>query len=325
MKINPLYRGLLDKSVASILSAIEIYNKPDFQYREETFAILAVNAWELLFKAYILKKSNYNKRSIYELEPAQLKNGQPSPTRKKIALNRCGNPKSISIFTAISILEGQKQIPKNLKENVDALIELRDNAIHFYNTNSISRQIQELGFACIKNYLSIIKRWDIPINVSKYNFYLMPLAYVDEKKLIDSTLTDEQSKYISLLQHKLKEQDNNDDFDIAISIKLDFQKGNSIEEAINIKYDPNGVPIALSEEDVKKRFPHTYAEIVKKCKERYSDFKFGKIFNERMKLLKQNDKLAYNRKLYPNNPKSQIATLYNAGIIRELDKFYTRK
>ena len=55
MKINPTYRSLLDKSVGSMLSAIEIYNKPNFQYREDTFAILSVNAWELLLKAYICK------------------------------------------------------------------------------------------------------------------------------------------------------------------------------------------------------------------------------------------------------------------------------
>lgn len=67
MKTNPLYKGLLDKSIASMISAIEIYNKPDFQYREETFTILAINAWELLFKAHILKLNNYKTRSIYEL------------------------------------------------------------------------------------------------------------------------------------------------------------------------------------------------------------------------------------------------------------------
>jgi hypothetical protein len=42
---------LLDKSVSAMISAIEIYNKPDFKYREETFAILAINSWELLLKA----------------------------------------------------------------------------------------------------------------------------------------------------------------------------------------------------------------------------------------------------------------------------------
>ena len=47
-KRNHLYVSLIDKSLSSMLSAIELYNKPDFSYREEAFAILAVNAWELL-------------------------------------------------------------------------------------------------------------------------------------------------------------------------------------------------------------------------------------------------------------------------------------
>lgn len=60
MKVNKTYRSLLDKSIGSMLSAIEIYNKPNFQYREETFAILAVNAWELLLKAYYLRLNKIN-------------------------------------------------------------------------------------------------------------------------------------------------------------------------------------------------------------------------------------------------------------------------
>ena len=59
MRINPTYRALLDKSVDSMLSAIEIYNKPNFKYREGTSAVLAINAWELLLKAYILKVNRY--------------------------------------------------------------------------------------------------------------------------------------------------------------------------------------------------------------------------------------------------------------------------
>jgi len=33
------------KAEAALLAAIEIYNKPTFLYREETFSILALNAW----------------------------------------------------------------------------------------------------------------------------------------------------------------------------------------------------------------------------------------------------------------------------------------
>ena len=52
-----------------MLSAIEIYNKPDFLYREETFAILSVNSWELLFKAKLFKQNNYKENSIYAYKP----------------------------------------------------------------------------------------------------------------------------------------------------------------------------------------------------------------------------------------------------------------
>ena len=51
------YKKLFDKSISVILSAIEIYNKPDFKYREESFAILIVNGWELLLKSKILKEN----------------------------------------------------------------------------------------------------------------------------------------------------------------------------------------------------------------------------------------------------------------------------
>lgn len=324
MKVNPLYKSLLEKSVASLLSAIEIYNKPDFQYREETFSILAVNAWELLFKAYILKLNNYNKRIIYELEPALLKNGGRSASRKIIALNRSGNPKTISIFTAINILDNRKELPKNLKENVESLIELRDNAVHFYNMTSIARPIQELGFACIKNYITVLKLWKLPIDINQYNLYLMPLAYIDEKKIVEATLTAEQNRYVALLQEKLKNQNGNDDFDIAISIKLDFQKGNSIE-AIGVKYSPEGIAVVLSDEDIKARFPHTYTEIIAKCRTRYMDFKCGTHFNEIMKGIKQNNKIAHERRLDPDNPKSPKKIFYNGGIMKELDKYYTKK
>ena len=32
-------RCLVEKSVAAMMAAIEIYNKPDFHFREETFSI----------------------------------------------------------------------------------------------------------------------------------------------------------------------------------------------------------------------------------------------------------------------------------------------
>ncbi|WP_425160467.1 DUF3644 domain-containing protein [Candidatus Binatus sp.] len=56
--------SLIKKSEVATISAIEIYNKPDFKYREETFALLALNAWELLLKVKVLAENANNARSI---------------------------------------------------------------------------------------------------------------------------------------------------------------------------------------------------------------------------------------------------------------------
>ena len=56
---------LLDKSIAAMVSAIEIYNKPNFLYRGETFAILAINSWELLCKAKVLSQNDNKASSLY--------------------------------------------------------------------------------------------------------------------------------------------------------------------------------------------------------------------------------------------------------------------
>ena len=42
---------VLQKSIEAAKAAIELYNKPEFPYRNESFSILMINAWELLLKA----------------------------------------------------------------------------------------------------------------------------------------------------------------------------------------------------------------------------------------------------------------------------------
>ena len=62
---QPKYKALLEKSVHAAIAAIEIYNKPDFKYREESFSILIINAWEVMLKAAIIKHTG-KEDSIYE-------------------------------------------------------------------------------------------------------------------------------------------------------------------------------------------------------------------------------------------------------------------
>lgn len=48
MSKTHLYTKFFRRAEAAVLAAIELYNKPDFRYREEAFAILILNAWELI-------------------------------------------------------------------------------------------------------------------------------------------------------------------------------------------------------------------------------------------------------------------------------------
>lgn len=325
MKINKTYQSLLDKSINSMLSAIEIYNKPDFKYREETFSILSINAWELLFKARILKLSKYNMNSIYVMENKKKKNGEKSKILTP-KLNRARNPMTISLAESmLRLRKHEDKVSLNLVKSLFALIELRDNSIHFHNASDISKEIQELGFACIKNYMELIQFWEPRVDLSKYNFYLMPLAYVDSK--IDSTsiLTEEVKNYLNFVKKKVSETDILDDkFSVAIGIDISFKKSKTID-GIGMRYDENGVPVKISEEDITLKYPLSYSDVTNTANKKYSDFKVNTNFHSLMRIIKQNKKLAHNRKLDPKNPKSQTKTFYNSNIWKEFDNQYTRK
>ena len=326
MRVNPTYRSLLDKSVNSMLSAIEIYNKPNFNYREETFAILAINAWELLLKAQLLKYNKFRIRSLYVLEPVITKSGQPSKRSKQPKMNRSGNPVTCGLFEVINNLSKVNlTLNANLKSSIEILVELRDNAIHFHNEQIAEKQIQELGFACIKNYINLIKAWQVEIDLSSYNFYLMPLAYVDGKVFSDGVITDEIDKYLKFAKDRIAAQDEeDDDFDIAVSIDVNFSKGNSFN-AIPFRYDPNGLEVVLTEEDINKRFPLSHSQVCSKARNKYIDFKQDATFNTTVKGIKQNTKLSYERKHNTNSEKSNSTWFNSTNIWQELDKSYSKR
>ena len=306
-----------------MLAAIEIYNKPNFEYREETFAILCINSWELLFKSIYLKRNKYKLDSLYVHEDARKKDGSVSK-RKRVKHNRSGFPMTQSLQFIIGELKKVKMIDEDIEQNIMSLIDIRDNSIHFYNYDKLTKPMQELGFAAIKNYIRFIQKNNVEIDISNYNFYLMPLAYINDKVEAEAILTENEQKYIKLLASRLKQHREGAEYDIAISIEINFNKSKSID-AIGMKYSPDGIPVVITEEDKSKSYPLRYSDVVKKCQERYSDFKQKREFYDIMREIKKNEKLTYTRKLDKSNPKSQKKDFFNSNIFAELDKYYTKK
>jgi len=313
------YQLLVEKSVTACISAIEIYNKPDFKFREESFSILMINAWELLLKAKILQMHDDDQKSIQIKE----KNGD-------IVKSASGNAKTVSIGRSLGILSAQGTINSIVADNVGLLIEIRDESIHFvHNDPALSVRVQQIGAASLKNFMTLAANW-FGYDFTQFNFYLMPISFFHQSDMesfsIDSKAKDNLLKYL-----KKVEKSYSDDVDPNFSISLILQTRlvkTAEDEAIQIRFtdDPNAPELQISEEDALKSYPHTYDEVCKILRNRYKNFKQNNEFYAiKKKLEAQGERICKERRLDPKNPKSIYKIFYHSRIIEEFDKYYEKK
>lgn len=159
MNYRSSYKKLIGNSKAAMMAAIEIYNKPTFEYRDECTVILLVNAWELALKALLSK----NKQSIFYPK----KRGQPY--------------KTLSWQDAWS--KGEAYFPKAfpqlpIRENLNLLGWYRDNAIHFYNAKEEDFRIilYSLAQTSIVSYCDLLKdAFHIDL-ANQVNWQLLPIG-----------------------------------------------------------------------------------------------------------------------------------------------------
>lgn len=319
-------RELLDKSISAMIAAIEIYNKPDFMYRGETFSILAINSWELLLKAKFLKDNHNKMRSLYILEPVMNKDGTKSK-KKKVKLTRSGNPFTHSIDYIAKKLIEKGEMDSIVFDNIMALIELRDSAIHFYNYSlKFNIRIQEIGTASLKNYVSLYKKW-FNKDLSEYNFYLMPLSFVQAYEQSDILMLNTEEKNFFRYVDELEERNaSNDEYSIALNIDVKFSKSTT-KDAIKVvlSKEDNAIPVTFTEEQIKAKYPMDYSLLTSKCKERYSDFVQNRNYHDNRKQYESDINCAYVRYLNPDNPKSGKKIFYSEIMLNRLDKHYTKK
>ncbi len=328
----PKFKPFIDKSVGAALSAIEIYNKPDFKYREETFAILMINAWELLLKGKIIKETGGNLKSIYIMTNKFGKNGSILKT-KTPELNRSKNPRTIGLSKCLNICE---QAPISLdpivKENIFLLMEIRDTAIHFQHSDLyLNKKVFEIGTASLKNYLALITEW-FNYDLSVYNFFLMPMTFFHEFEGVKSFSIHSNKEQIKNLLEYISEKekespsDETKSYNISLKLETKFVKSTSTDSLlVNYSNDPDAIKINVQEEDALKNYPYDYAKLTVALRKRYTNFKADKNYHNIRKPLMKNKKYCKTRLLDPNNKKSPKKDWYSSEIIKEFDKRYTKK
>lgn len=325
------FQHLLEKSVHAALSAIEIYNKPDFKYREESFSILIVNAWELLLKARILQQNKNKLESIYVTDPnKKRKDGKPYK-KPKYKTSRSGNYLTIDITNAMKKLN----LPERLTGNLELLIEIRDNAIHFMNESKLfEKKFLEIGSSSLKSYVTMVNNW-FDYDLSQYNFYLMPISFFHNHEIQSFSINNEDKQHQNLLKFIASKEnafpsDESQEHNISLILKTKWIKSKSIDTLTTIKYDPDD-PNAISykvdsEAEFKKKYPWNFNEHLKpKLQERYKNLKFDKKFWKLKKEIEKDKKLSAERYLDWNNPKGQKKRFYSTNILKEFDKHYSKK
>lgn len=312
-----------------MISAMEAYNRPDSPYREEAFAILALNAWELLVKAKVLACAGNKIRALHVYEPRTLANGSKS-SRLYLRRNRAGNPHTIGLANALASLESGYGVSVDpaVKANLDALTEIRDNAVHFINAGSnLTERVLEIGTAAVRNFMECARQW-CDRDMSTYNMYLLPIGFVGTAGAIAgvSVGADEQRLISYLADVSAAHASSTSPFHAALEVAISLKRSMGGKgPQVQITRDPTAPKLHVADEDITKIYPWDYGELTRRLADRYVDFKTNQQYHDVRKALKSDQRYVKVRLLDPGNPKGIRKEFYNPNIVDEFDKLYTRK
>ena len=322
-------KDLSEKSVHAAVAAIEVYNKPDFHFREEAFALLMTNAWELLLKAKWLLDHGENIASLYEYDR------NPDGTTKP-RIGRSGNAITFGLgYLAIKLHEDKNSgLEKPCLDNIQALIAVRDTSAHFLNKDLyFGRRILEIGTATLQNYIHLAREW-FQADLSRYNFFLMPLSFYHGFEVVKPASI---SKYPEQMQRLIDyldsvQKDHSDEDANAgpqhFALRLETRLARAKEDAVmsfRVTDDPKAPAVALREEDVLKTYSLTYNKLTEAMKRRYEGFLVNEKYHKLRRPLEANKKLCLPRTLDPSNPRSARQLFYNPNILVEFDKHYKKR
>jgi len=320
-------KELLDRAVAATVAAIEIYNKPDFLYREEAFTVLAINGWELLLKAKWLDDHRNKISSLYVMEPRTKKDGSKSK-KLQIKETRSGNPFTHSLdFLAKKLVES-KAFDTNAWANIQALLEMRDSSVHFYNrSGAFPVRLQEIGTASLKNFVAATKSW-FKRDMSEFNFYLMPLSFVTLPHQAEAVvLNHEEKRFLAFVESLEPEHDDSaSPYSVTVNIDIKFTRSKAKGALeVQLSNNPNAPEVRLTEEQIRARYPWDYDRLTEECRKRYSDFKAAQQYHDTRKPLLKDKRFGEIRYLDPGNTKSSKKPFFNPNILMEFDKHFTKK
>ena len=295
---------------AALLAAIEIYNKPVVEHREQTFAMLAINAWEVLLKARIVQQANGKVQSIY-----RRRRGSRTYERDP----ETGEPFSIGLREAMRIVP----LPDQVRSNLSGLLLVRNKAVHLGLLGSqASQKVLEFGTASVKNFVVIGMQW---FGESVATPHLLPVGFLGDASAVKTRTSSGQREFLKQLHDISASSPNFGDSAFSVTMNIDIRV-NPIRSgggSIGLTNDQSAPRVQFSDDEALELFPASYADVAAACRDRYPGFRQNQKFNATMKCVNEDANCAHERRLDPKNPKSAKKRYYNLeSTMTKLDAEY---
>ncbi len=237
---------------------------------------------------------------------------------------------SIDIFTALKELK----LPERLRESIELLVEIRDNAVHFYNESKLfEKKVLEIGTATLKSYVQCVNDW-FDYDLTKYNFYLMPISFFHTYEMESFSLNNEDEQHKNLLKYIASKEKSfpsevRNRHNISLKLETKFVRSQSID-SLKVRYDnddPDAIAVKVTaEEQFASKYKWSYKDdLVPKLKSTYENIKFDKRFHEIKREIEKDDKLCGVRYLDFKSKKGTKRKFYSPNILKVFDKYYKRK
>jgi hypothetical protein len=253
---------LCEHSVGMALSAIEIYNKPDFKQREQVFAILVVAAWETLLKAKILKDAKNKPQSLW-IPQDRRRRGDPTKTE----------PMTIGLNEALVRLE----LSAKVTENIRCMADIRNAAVHLMvESKALPRLVFGLGVATLQNYAKLAKSW-FDVSLTEFHFFILPLGFAypfHQFTLAD--LRKEPDDVARLLRAvsaaQVRNEPNPDGFELVCEIKMILASAKKLTDepdiVASIGGDGDSAAIVSRVVNPLDKYPFSYRDVERRIKDR---------------------------------------------------------
>lgn len=293
-----------------LLAAVEIYNKPKAEFREQTVAFLLISAWEVLMKARIVQQNGGKIQSIYR--------------RKRNSLRfKCGDDGEVLTINIRGALN-QSGLPEDVKNNIRGLNKIRNRATHLGVLDpELKLTILEFSTASVQNFVKVYGNWfqesfEVP--------YLLPVGFVGHAQTAIATYPAKQRELLNELSLLAKSQATTDsEYSVVMQVKVELNRGLSGGGSIGLTNAPNAPRVSISDDEALKAFPTTFKDLVGTCRVRYANFKQNQDFYAALININSDPECAYERKLDPASTKSLTKRFYSLDqALAKLDNVYAK-